>query len=271
MINYNSPQVTLDEIVFEHRNKVYGAYFLRKIYDDNILIAMLIGSLFFTLAVTSPLILAALRPGSEERFLKEVVIDMAKLPPPPPTNKALPPPPPLQPQTPPPAVKTIKFTPPEVAPDEEVIEPPPKIEEIKKGAISNVTNEGVPDAPVVDNIDVVGTGDGNGVVEAPKEEIFLTVEQMPESTYNLQKYLADNIKYPSQATRNEVQGRVYIAAVVAPDGSIIDAKVVKGIGSGCDEEALRVVNKLPKWTPGKQGGRAVSVRISIPINFKLSN
>ena len=270
MINYNSPQVTLDEIVFEHRNKVYGAYFLRKIYDDNILIAMLIGSLFFTLAVTSPLILAALRPGSEERFLKEVVIDMANLPAPPPTNTALPPPPPLQPIAPPPAVKTIKFTPPEVASDELVQQQPPSMDEIKKNVIASVNQEGALDAPFLDNIDVVGDGNDIGIVEAPADGIFIVVEQMPVLP-GLSEYLAKHIKYPGQASRNDVQGRVDITAIISPDGTVTDARIVRGIGYGCDEEALRVVNKLPKWNPGKQGGRSVPVRVAIPINFKLSN
>ena len=87
----------------------------------------------------------------------------------------------------------------------------------------------------------------------------------------LSEYLARNVKYPRLASANDVQGNVTIAAIISPDGTLTDAKLVRGIGSGCDEEALRVVNNLPKWTPGKQGGRAVPVRIAIPINFKLSN
>jgi periplasmic protein TonB len=125
--------------------------------------------------------------------------------------------------------------------------------------------------PIVDNIDVVGQGDGGaGVVEAPAEEIFVTVEQMPENPYNIQEFLAKNIKYPGPATRNEIQGIVYVNFVVGPDGKISQAAVMKGIGYGCDEEALRVVSKMPDWTPGKQGGRAVPVRISLPIRFKLN-
>ena len=270
MVDYNSPKVTLDEIVFEGRNKEYGGYFLRKVYDDHIIRAMVIAGLGFTLAVAGPLLWDqfGFKPDVEE--IKEVVIDMAKLPPPPRANPNIPPPPPLPQAPPPPQVKTIKFTPPEVAPDDEVIEPPPKVEEIKQAAISNVTAEGAPDAPTIDNIDVVGAGDGDGLVAPAAEEIFTVVEQMPEPPYNIQKYLADNIRYPANATRNEIQGIVYVNFVVGPDGSISSPAVVKGIGYGCDEEALRVVSKLPSWTPGKQGGRAVQVRISLPIRFKLN-
>ena len=270
MVDYTSPNTTLDEIVFDGRNQAYGGYFLRKVYDDHIIRAMLIAGITFTLAVAGPLLWEKFGPKPEVEEFKEVVIDMAKLPPPPPANPNIPPPPPLPTQPPPPMVKTIKFTPPEVAPDEEVIEPPPKVEEVQKAAISNVTNEGAPDAPVVDNIEVTGAGDGNGVVAAPVEEIFTVVEQMPEAPYNIQKYLADNIRYPANATRNEIQGIVYVNFVVGPDGSISNPAIMKGIGYGCDEEALRVVSKLPNWNPGKQGGRAVQVRISLPIRFKLN-
>ncbi len=270
-MDYNSKNVTLDDIVFENRNKAYGAYFLRKIYDNNVIKAMIFAAGGFALAIAFPTIINLLTPAEAEQEVVEVKLDLAKLPPPPPTNPKLPPPPPMPKVEPPPAVKTIKFTPPEVAPDEEVVEPPPKQEEIKKAAISNVTNEGAPDAPVVENIEVVGTGEGTGVVAPAKEEIFTFAEQMPEPSFDYQKYLKDNIKYPASAVRNEVQGRVYVNFVVKPDGSITDVVVAKGIGYGCDEEAVRIISKMPNWNPGKQGGRAVPVRIMLPVYFKLAN
>jgi periplasmic protein TonB len=137
MLDYNSPKVTLDDIVFEDRNKVYGAYILRKKYDDSVVRALILAGTVFTLAVTSPLIWSLVKPSGIDEKPTEVVVDLAKLPPPPPSNPKLPPPPPMPSAPPPPAVKTIKFTPPEVAPDEEVIEEPPKLDEIKKAAISN--------------------------------------------------------------------------------------------------------------------------------------
>lgn len=271
MMDYQSEKVTLDDIVFESRNKSYGGYVLRKIYDDHILIALLIAATTFGLAIGGPAIFNALKPEEEVPEVKEVKLDLAKLPPPPPTNPKLPPPPPMPKVEPPPAVKTIKFTPPEVAPDEEVVEPPPKVDEVKKAAISNVTNEGAPDAPVVENIEVVGTGgEGTGVVAPPAEEIFVVVEQMPETPYNINEYLVKNIKYPQNAIRNEITGVVYVQFVVGPNGQVGDVKVVKGIGYGCDEEAVRVVSRMPAWNPGKQGGRAVPVRISLPVRFKLN-
>jgi protein TonB len=85
----------------------------------------------------------------------------------------------------------------------------------------------------------------------------------------LNAYLSKNIKYPKQANENGVQGRVVLQFVVNEDGDISDIKVVRGIGSGCDQEAMRVVNSMPKWKPGKQNGKAVKVSFSLPILFEL--
>ena len=109
------------------------------------------------------------------------------------------------------------------------------------------------------------------VVE-PQGEVYDVVEVdpvFPGGIEELYKYLATNITYPEQAKKEGVQGKVYVAFVVEKDGSITDAQVVRGIGGGCDEEALRVVNAMPKWTPGKQQGEAVRVHFTLPVNFKL--
>jgi protein TonB len=85
----------------------------------------------------------------------------------------------------------------------------------------------------------------------------------------LTKYLSENIKYPEQAKKDKIQGKVYISFVVEKDGSVADAKVLRGIGGGCDEEALRVVNAMPKWTPGKMRNTPVRVQFNLPVVFKL--
>lgn len=82
-------------------------------------------------------------------------------------------------------------------------------------------------------------------------------------------YLASNIHYPLAARQNNVQGKVYITFIIDTDGSVTDVKVLKGIGSGCDEEAVRVIKASPKWTPGMQNGRAVRQQFTVPINFTL--
>ena len=109
--------------------------------------------------------------------------------------------------------------------------------------------------------------------EAPKE-VFRVVEQMPAypgGPADLLKFLAANINYPKAAKDAGIEGMVVIQYIIEKDGSISNAKVVKGIGSGCDEEALRVVNAMPNWVAGKQRGQAVPVQFNLPIRFKLDD
>ena len=107
------------------------------------------------------------------------------------------------------------------------------------------------------------------VVEA---EIFTVVESMPEfpgGPGKMMEYSARNIKYPAMARESGIQGRVFVNFVVEPDGSVSNVKVLRGIGGGCDEEAVRVVESMPKWTPGRQRGKAVRVSFNLPVRFTL--
>ncbi len=83
------------------------------------------------------------------------------------------------------------------------------------------------------------------------------------------KFLQENIKYPKEAIKHGVQGKVFVSFVVEVDGSLSDVKVLRGIGSGCDDEAIRVVKSMPKWVPGKQKGVPVRIQFNLPIDFKL--
>lgn len=114
------------------------------------------------------------------------------------------------------------------------------------------------------------------VVEEEEEEeeaqIFTVVEKDPEFPGGmdaLYKYLAQNIKYPTIARENGITGRVYVTFVVERDGSIANPRVLRDIGGGCGAEAIRVVKSMPKWTPGKQSGKAVRVQFNLPVNFNL--
>ncbi len=107
------------------------------------------------------------------------------------------------------------------------------------------------------------------IVEA---EIFTVVEQMPEfpgGAAEMTKFIQKNIKYPMMARESDIQGRVYVNFVVEPDGSVSNVTVMRGIGGGCDEEAIRIVNMMPKWNPGKQRGVAVRCSFTVPIVFRL--
>ncbi len=107
----------------------------------------------------------------------------------------------------------------------------------------------------------------------PNEEgVYAVVEHMPEfigGIEGLGKYLGANILYPKEARENKVTGRVMVSFIVNADGSVANPQILKGIGGGCDEEALRVVKMMPKWTPGTQSGKAVAVKYSLPIKFAL--
>jgi len=104
------------------------------------------------------------------------------------------------------------------------------------------------------------------------EQIFFIVEEMPEypgGEMELRKFIANSVKYPTDAQDKGIQGKVYVTFVVSKDGSIADAKIARGVNPSLDAEALRVVNALPKWMPGKQKGKAVNVSYTVPINFVL--
>lgn len=108
--------------------------------------------------------------------------------------------------------------------------------------------------------------------EIVEQEIFTVVESMPEfpgGPAKMMEFIAKNIKYPPMARESGIQGRVFINFVVEPNGSVSNVKVLRGIGGGCDEEAIRVVETMPKWTPGRQRGKAVRVSFNLPVRFTL--
>jgi protein TonB len=273
MAENKSTTMTLDDIVFENRNKAYGAYDLRKVYRPTLTKSMLIGAIF-VLAMLSPALISLIPNKEEEQFMQE--IDLMKIPPPPidPNEPPPPPPPPIEV----PKVATIKFLPPEVKKDEEVPEesPPPVVEELEKVAIADKTQEGDENAQeaIVAPEETAPVKEEVKVVEAApvEEQVFQVVEQNPEfpgGMAALGQYLGKNLKYPAAASRANVSGRVFLTFVVNTDGSIQDIQVLKGLGFGCDEEAQRVVKGMPKWKPGKQSGRNVRVKYNLPISFVL--
>ena len=105
-------------------------------------------------------------------------------------------------------------------------------------------------------------------------EIFTVVEEQPEfkgGIKGLVEYISQNIKYPAAAQKANISGRAFVSFVVTKEGSIADVKLLKGIGFGADEEAIRVTRSMPRWIPGKQNGKAVNVRYNLPINFQLED
>lgn len=253
------------DIIFEGRNKSYGGYELRKNYPKRVARSLMVLA-GIGVATAAYAVISNLKPKDDNKkvaMMKEVTLAE-----PPPIDPKKPPPPP-PPEPPPPVKPTVKFTPPVIKKDEEVKEEekPPEIKELEDKSAGLKTQEGDPNG-----IDpgIVDPGPGTGAVEAPPPpQIFTYVEQMPEPSVNVNEFLQKNLRYPELAKENNIQGRVTVRFVVDENGAVSDVNVVKGIGGGCDEEAKRVVMKMPKWKPGKQNGKAVKVYYTLPISFRL--
>ena len=263
MDNAQIAKASMNDIVFEGRNKAYGAYVLRRLYQRHVTRALIIATSIFALLVFFPLIAQYLKdklPKEEKKNLQENVLMDA-----PPLDDTKPPPPP-------PKLTTIKFTPPVVKKDEEVKkEEVPDQEELKDKTVATVTVKGNTDAP--DLSELSGTGD-KVVEEVVENKVYTYVEQMPELPGGggqgaIVAAIQKAVRYPPMALRNQVEGRIFASFTVNPQGDVTDVKVVKGLGSGLDEETIRAIKTLPKFRPGKQNGRAVSVSFTVPITYKI--
>ncbi|MBQ1665874.1 MAG: energy transducer TonB [Bacteroidaceae bacterium] len=147
--------------------------------------------------------------------------------------------------------------------DEEIVE--------EKIETSESTTEAI-SGPVAQVSGPVATGPVVVEEASDEGEIFQVVEQMPEFPGGMQAlmaYLSKNIKYPSVAQDNGIQGRVLVSFVVNKDGSIVDPEVIKSVDAALDKEAMRVIKAMPKWNPGKQRGKPVRVKYTVPVLFRL--
>jgi len=123
------------------------------------------------------------------------------------------------------------------------------------------------------SIDNIIANEVNLIEEEEDKPVFTIVEEMPTFPGGEEagvKFLTDNIHYPEQASENGIQGIVYVSFIIDSKGNVTDVKVLRGIGGGCDEEAIRVIKIMPKWNPGKQNGKPVRVLYNMPIIFTLS-
>ncbi|TDD76252.1 energy transducer TonB [Flavobacterium caseinilyticum] len=254
------------DIVFEGRNKVYGAYELRQSNRKTTIKALIIGGVFFSLAVAAPLIINLLPEGEEQEVDRDIKITAIKLPPKEEKPKLnVPPPPP-----PPPKVDQVKFVKPVVAKAEEVTEEPPKIVEIKDKKVGAETIKGDPDAVLT--VEPVGTGKA-AVVEEVDNQIYNTagIEVKPDFPGGIDKFykfVGSNYQTPEE---EGLKGKVYVTFVVEKDGSLTDIKVIRDIGYGTGKEAIRVLKKSPRWSPGIQNGKPVRVLYSLPITIQSAD
>ena len=257
MANEKKRYPSFDDIVFEGRNKEYGAYDLRKRYTRTMSISMLIGIIVILTAAIVPYIKAKNIALVKARDANEIIAQMASdinqeqaAPPPPP-----PPPPPTEQQT------VVKY----VAP---VVVDSVKPEEATRFMTADDVAETVVDAEVVEVIEQVQVE----VQEEAPREVFVVVEEMPSfpgGDSELFRFIYDNIKYPELAKENNIQGKVILRFCVTYKGTVDQVSVVRGVDPSLDEEAIRVIKMLPLWKPGKQGGKPVNVWYSVPISFQL--
>jgi protein TonB len=247
-----------DDIVFEYRNKEYGAYRLRKKYNRNVIIALLIGVIILGTAVITPYMNAKAAENRQKRAERQVNIEMENLDTP---NETVvpPPPPPPPPQD---VAQQAKYVPPVVV---DSIKP----EEAQQLMTADEAQVEVKNEEVVEFVEEVKE---EVQEEEAEPEPFVVVEEMPMfpgGDAELLKYIAEHTNYPEVAKENNIQGRVIVRFCVTSKGGVSQVSVLKGVDPELDTEAVRVVNSLPAFKPGKQGGKPVPVWYMVPITFTL--
>jgi len=265
------------DLVFADRNKSYGAYELRSKSSRIMTRALLISVSLFLLLAFTPLIYGKIFPTVEEEVVPQKVVDLENV-----IHEMKKPEPEKKPEpakAEPVKVKTVNMTSNIVVVDKPEIKDPPTIKDIENAVVSNVTQDGeIKPNLIINNSLATGNGDGkttDGEGDGADKNAIVGidgVDEYPEFAGGMKaftKYMERNLRYPSQAQEDGVQGKVFLSFVVEKDGSITDVKVLRGIGFGCDEEAVKVIKKSPLWKPGRNKGNPVRVRYNMPINFNL--
>jgi protein TonB len=246
-----------DEIVFSDRNKEYGAYVLRRKYNSNVTISLLIGIFIMGTIVIIPFLDARSMESNKNDNQRQVEIKMEDLsqakeaftppePPPPPAD----------------AVQQAKYVPPVVV---DSVRPDETLQLM-------TADEAQIEVQDQDVLVIVGEVKEEVKEEEPEPEIFIVVEEMPSfpgGNSVLLKYIADHLVYPGIAAENNIEGKVTIQFCVTPKGGIDKVTILRGVDPELDAEAIRVVKSLPKFNPGKQGGVPVPVWFQVPITFQL--
>lgn len=258
-----------NDIVFEGKNKDYGAYVLKKLYNKYVSLSTAGAIIIFSLIMSYPLITASFisQSGDSDKNENIKVITLENIITQIPADKIDQP---IQ-KTVLPKTASVKFLVPKVTNDE-----------LASNDLIPTQDDLAGKNPDTETVE----GNTNGtdmiveIIETPKPEdkpvetIYNYAEEMPKfpgGDSEMMKFFSQNIVYPEIAKRAEVEGKVILSFVVDKSGKIIDIEVVKSIGAGCDEEALRVLKIMPNWIPGKQNGNPVMTRIKIPVLFKLKS
>ncbi|MEI7509522.1 MAG: energy transducer TonB [Flavobacterium sp.] len=252
------------DIVFEGRNKLYGAYDLRKKNTETNIKALAIGAVVFALAVATPMILdfiGSVTSKSDDGLHEKITA--VKLPPKEKPKENIPPPPP-----PPPKVDQVKFVKPVVAKTNEVTEEPPKVDDIKDKKLGAENIKGNDSAPLT--VEPVGNGPAHQEV-VEDNTVYSTAGVQVEPGYpggikNFYKFISDNFDKEILSDENFPGGKIFVTFTVEKDGSVSDIKV-KDIGYGTGKEAERVLKRALKWSPAEQNGKKVRCTYVVPIVF----
>jgi protein TonB len=248
----------LDDIVFDERNQNYGAYFLRRNYNKNVARALFFAVFLFSGIISIPLIAGLMH--NEKKLTNGGIIEMDSTLVTPPDKQDLPPIP-----DPPKPVRVAAFTPPVIVTDPNEVTS--EMGDLMEGTKDGIINDKDGEALIIED-----SKDKEVIETSTVDKTFTIVEMMPsfkggeEAMYS---WLSENIKYPQVAKETGIQGTVVVTFVVEKDGSITGAQVLRDIGGGCGEEAIRVVKNMPKWKEGRQNNEPVRVQFNLPIKFTL--
>ncbi len=259
MKNQNQSFENFNELVFEHRNKAYGAYVIRKSYNENVSKSLLLSIAFFSFIV---LIGVVLSNKNVPKIKLETIQKLDSI-----------------------FTTTVEITPPEKLKPIE----PTKVKELPKPK-TDITNVDVSDKKVETSLKTNETltikkdGDIKGKDSVPvtdlppvitktagtgSNEPLKWVPEMPAFNGDLFNFLTSKLRYPTLAVEMRTQGTVYLTFVVEKNGDIGDIQIMRGVSDGCTEEAIRVVKSMPKWKPGKNNGEPVRVQYNLPVKFRL--
>jgi periplasmic protein TonB len=253
------------DIIFEGRNKEYGAYDLRKTYNDRLRNALLVVLGIFLITFLSNFIVNNISTSDKNKDLvvKDVTLEEA------PKDKPPPPPPPPPKLPPPPPIKTIQFTPPKIVKDEEVVKPPVENKELEEAKVDVKTQEGEKDkgivAPPVED-------KGSKVIEVPADDNvpFTKVEVEASFNGNWNKYLKNEIDKHIDELSDADNGTCVVKFIVWKDGSVTDVEATTMKGTKLAELAVQAIKKGPKWTPAIQNGRQVPSYKLQPVTFTMA-
>jgi protein TonB len=256
------PVLGFDELIFENRNKEYGAYWLRKRYNAVVVLSLIAASLIGISVVVVPFLnfLGKQHNNGSEVNMRYVQVAMDRMSPP--EDNLIIPPPPGPP--PPSSQPSVKYVAPVVVDSVLPIEKPmPSVAEVQ--ASKGDTNL----------VAIASTGEQNAIMGDPGGEAvsdFFLLESRPTfkdgDVEKFREWVAKRVIYPKAAQDNGIQGRVYLTFIVERDGSVSNVKVVRGVDPLLDNEAIKAIGASPLWSPGKQRGNPVRVRFSIFLNFQ---